>query len=91
VLDTAALQLVASLDVLLARLEDLITAIREAQVHRHTVMVGRSHGIHAEPITFGFKLAGGWQKCCGTKIASPSASTDCSRQNFRRGGNLCQY
>ncbi len=59
-LDTAlALQLVASLDVILARLEDLIAAIRfQAQQHRNTVMVGRSHGIHAEPITFGFKLAG---------------------------------
>ncbi|MEW5857115.1 MAG: adenylosuccinate lyase [Cyanobacteriota bacterium] len=60
VLDTAlALQLVASLDVLMERLEDLIQAIRyQAQQHRHTVMIGRSHGIHAEPITFGFKLAG---------------------------------
>lgn len=60
VLDTAlALQLVASLDVLLRRLEELIAAIRvQAQQHRDTVMVGRSHGIHAEPITFGFKLAG---------------------------------
>jgi len=60
VLDTAlALQLVASLDVLLTRLTDLVTAIRDqAHLHRHTVMIGRSHGIHAEPITFGFKLAG---------------------------------
>lgn len=60
VLDTAlALQLVASLDVLLQRLEDLISAIRQrAKEHRYTVMVGRSHGVHAEPITFGFKLAG---------------------------------
>ncbi|MBD2568583.1 adenylosuccinate lyase [Anabaena lutea] len=60
VLDTAlALQLVASLDVLLLRLEDLIQAIRhKAREHRYTVMIGRSHGIHAEPITFGFKLAG---------------------------------
>ena len=60
VLDTAlALQLVASLDVLLARLEDLIQAIRDqARLHRHTVMIGRSHGVHAEPMTFGFKLAG---------------------------------
>ncbi len=60
VLDTAlALQLVASVDVLLTRLEDLIQAIRyQAQQHRNTVMIGRSHGIHAEPITFGFKLAG---------------------------------
>lgn len=60
VLDTAlALQMVKSLDVILARLEDLIAAIRsQAQQHRNTVMIGRSHGIHAEPITFGFKLAG---------------------------------
>nr|WP_199291816.1 MULTISPECIES: adenylosuccinate lyase [Aphanizomenon] len=60
VLDTAlSLQLVASLDLLLKRLEDVIEAIRKkATTHRNTVMIGRSHGIHAEPITFGFKLAG---------------------------------
>jgi len=60
VLDTAlALQLVASINVLLAQLECLVQAIRyQAQQHRYTIMVGRSHGIHAEPITFGFKLAG---------------------------------
>jgi adenylosuccinate lyase len=60
ILDTAlALQLVASLNLILERLEDLVQAIRyQAQQHRYTVMVGRSHGIHAEPITFGFKLAG---------------------------------
>ncbi len=60
VLDTAlALQLVASVNLILEQLEELIQAIRyQAQQHRYTVMVGRSHGIHAEPITFGFKLAG---------------------------------
>jgi adenylosuccinate lyase len=60
VLDTGiALQLVASLNLILEKLEELIQAIRyQAQQHRYTVMVGRSHGIHAEPITFGFKLAG---------------------------------
>ncbi|MGL5035893.1 MAG: adenylosuccinate lyase, partial [Microcystaceae cyanobacterium] len=60
VLDTAlALQLVASLDLILEKLEDLIQSLRyQAQQHRYTPMVGRSHGIHAEPITFGFKLAG---------------------------------
>jgi adenylosuccinate lyase len=60
VLDTAlALQLTASLNVLMGQLEMLIQAIRyQAQQHRYTVMIGRSHGIHAEPITFGFKLAG---------------------------------
>jgi adenylosuccinate lyase len=60
VLDTAlALQMVASLDLILERLEDLVQVLRyQAQEHRNTVMVGRSHSIHAEPITFGFKLAG---------------------------------
>jgi adenylosuccinate lyase len=60
VLDTAlALQLVASLEIILKHVDALIDAIRhQARQHRHTVMVGRSHGIHAEPITFGFKLAG---------------------------------
>lgn len=60
VLDTAlALQMVASLDLLQQHVEKLIDALREkTREHRYTVMVGRSHGIHAEPITFGFKLAG---------------------------------
>ncbi|MDJ0592148.1 MAG: adenylosuccinate lyase [Pleurocapsa sp. MO_226.B13] len=60
VLDTGiALQMLVSLNLILECLEELIQAIRyQAQQHRYTVMVGRSHGIHAEPITFGFKLAG---------------------------------
>ena len=60
VLDTAlALQMVKSIEIILAKVEELAQAIRsQAQQHRYTVMVGRSHGIHAEPITFGFKLAG---------------------------------
>ncbi|MDB9495956.1 adenylosuccinate lyase [Spirulina major CS-329] len=60
VLDTGlALQMVASLNLILEKVEELTQAIRyQAQEHRYTVMVGRSHGIHAEPITFGFKLAG---------------------------------
>ncbi len=60
VLDTAlALQMVASINIILERLEDLIQTIRyQAQQHRYTIMIGRSHGIHGEPITFGFKLAG---------------------------------
>ncbi|MEM9769481.1 MAG: adenylosuccinate lyase, partial [Cyanobacteria bacterium P01_D01_bin.71] len=59
-LDTAlSLQMVESLKVIKTHVENLIQAIRyRAQEHRHTVMIGRSHGIHAEPITFGFKLAG---------------------------------
>ncbi len=59
-LDTAlSLQMVDSLQVIMVHVENLIQAIRyRAQEHRDTVMIGRSHGIHAEPMTFGFKLAG---------------------------------
>ncbi|PSN19314.1 adenylosuccinate lyase [filamentous cyanobacterium CCP5] len=59
-LDTAlSLQIVDSLQVIMTHVENLIQALRfKAQEHRNTVMIGRSHGIHAEPITFGFKLAG---------------------------------
>ncbi len=66
VLDTAlALQLVASSAIILERLEELGQAIRyQAQQHRNTVEIGRSHGIHAEPITFGFKLAGWLAEVC---------------------------
>ncbi len=66
VLDTAlALQLVASLDIILEHVEKLSQAIRyQAQQHRNSVMIGRSHGIHAEPITFGFKLAGWLAEVC---------------------------
>lgn len=66
VLDTAlALQMVASLDIILDHVEKLSQAIRyQAQQHRDTIMIGRSHGIHAEPITFGFKLAGWLAEVC---------------------------
>src|SRR3954471_10803894 len=36
----------------------LATVVRRAEEHRGTVCIGRSHGIHAEPMTFGWKLAG---------------------------------
>jgi adenylosuccinate lyase len=60
VLDTAlATQLVDSAVVLLEELDRLTAAFeRRAVEHRDTLAVGRSHGIIAEPITFGFKLAG---------------------------------
>jgi len=60
VVDTGlSLQLVAATDLLLGSLNSLIAVIRDlAQQHRHTVMIGRTHGIHAEPTTFGLKVAG---------------------------------
>jgi adenylosuccinate lyase len=59
VLDTGlALQLRDAADLLLSGLERLLAVVkRTALAHRDTVMIGRSHGVHAEPISFGHKLA----------------------------------
>ncbi len=60
VLDTSfALLLVRATDAILTRLDGLVQALdRRAGEHAKTPMIGRSHGIHAEPITFGVALAG---------------------------------
>src|ERR1700760_2929841 len=62
VLDTAlAVQLTQAADLLLKDIDAVIAAIRRrALEHAHTLTIGRSHGIHAEPTTFGLKLAGHW-------------------------------
>lgn len=59
VIDTAlAIMLRDSADVLITRAEKLKTVIgRLAEEHAHTPQIGRTHGIHAEPVTFGFKCA----------------------------------
>ena len=59
VLDTTlAVQLTRSTDLLLEDLDELLAAIeRRAHEHKYTPTIGRSHGIHAEPVTFGLKLA----------------------------------
>ena len=59
ILDTSfALLLKEAMTLILQKVKDFMAVIREkAYEHKWTVMIGRSHGIHAEPITFGFKLA----------------------------------
>ncbi len=59
-LDTAlAIQLARAIDQLLADVDEVMAALaRRAHEHRRTVCIGRSHGVHAEPTTFGLKLAG---------------------------------
>ncbi|MBK1971218.1 adenylosuccinate lyase [Campylobacter sp. TTU-622] len=58
-IDTAvALQIKESLEIILEDLEQLLDAIKKrALEHKNTLMVGRSHGIHGEPITFGLVMA----------------------------------
>ena len=60
VLDTClSVQLTQAADLLLADLDDVLAALkRRALEHKYTLTIGRSHGIHAEPTTFGLKLAG---------------------------------
>ncbi|MGC9064410.1 MAG: adenylosuccinate lyase [bacterium] len=56
---TLSLQLKASGEIILQDLDKLIETVREkARRYRDIQMIGRTHGVHAEPITFGFKLAG---------------------------------
>ena len=58
VLDTCFnLQLKQSGKILLKDIDDLLLSIkRQAKKHKYTLCIGRSHGIHAEPITFGLKM-----------------------------------
>src|SRR5688572_7845771 len=59
VIDTAqALQMREACDLILKGLDGLMAAVRaRAEEHRRTPMIGRTHGVHAEPMTFGVKLA----------------------------------
>ncbi len=59
ILDTSlAMLMVKAADMILDGIDRLLAAIQaQALAHRDTVMIGRSHGIHGEPITFGIKLA----------------------------------
>jgi adenylosuccinate lyase len=59
VIDTAqALQMREACDLILRNIEGLMRAVQvRAEEHRRTPMIGRTHGVHAEPMTFGLKLA----------------------------------
>ena len=58
-IDTAAaLQIKESLELILTGIDEILTALKQrAMEHKNTLMVGRSHGIHGEPITFGLVIA----------------------------------
>ncbi len=59
VMDTAtSLQLVEACDILVQDVKDLTAVLAQRAIeHKDTVMIGRTHGVHAEPTTFGLKLA----------------------------------
>ena len=80
VVDTAfALQLREASDLLLEGIDGLRAAVRkQVEAHRATVMAGRSHGIHAEPITFGLKLAGWYAELGRARKRMAAAREDIS-------------
>lgn len=59
IMDTAtSLQLLEAADILGHDIAELLAVLRKRAVeHKHTIMIGRTHGVHAEPITFGLKLS----------------------------------
>ncbi len=77
VLDTTlSVQLARASDILLADLDALLAAIRtRAEEHKYTPTIGRSHGIHAEPLTFGLKLAEAFAEFtrCRTRLVAARA------------------
>ena len=83
VLDTClSVQLTRATDILLADIDILLAAIKKrAYETKNFVTVGRSHGIHAEPLTFGLKLAGyfaEFERCKERLIAARKEIATCA-------------
>jgi adenylosuccinate lyase len=83
VLDTClAVQLARAADILIADLDELLTVLkRRAIEHKLTPTIGRSHGIHAEPVTFGLKLAEAYaefDRCRSRVVAARAEIATCA-------------
>jgi adenylosuccinate lyase len=83
VLDTTlAVQLARAADILLDDLDALLAALkRRAMEHKYTPTIGRSHGIHAEPTTFGLKLAQAYAefaRCRARLVAARAEVATCA-------------
>ncbi|HST37459.1 MAG TPA: adenylosuccinate lyase [Allosphingosinicella sp.] len=78
VLDTClAVQLARASDILLADLDALLAVLkRRAEEHKYTPTIGRSHGIHAEPVTFGLKLAQAYAEFARNRARLEAARAD---------------
>ena len=92
VLDTSFnIQLVQSGKILLQDLDKILSVLkRQAKKHKLTPCMGRSHGIHAEPVTFGLKLASFYEEFKRNKIRLKRAiEEDINMCNFRCCWNIC--
>jgi adenylosuccinate lyase len=94
VLDTCFnVQLVRAADLLLADLDTLLAALeKRAREHKLTPTIGRSHGIHAEPTTFGIKLAYAYAELIRAKARPRGrAQGGLDLRHLRRGRHLRQH
>ena len=92
VVDTArGLQLKQASEKILAAMDDLRKAIKErAMEHRKTLMMGRTHGVHAEVTTFGLKLAVWYDEMARNRERMErAAETRFGRKNFGRRRHVC--
>jgi adenylosuccinate lyase len=80
VMDTAlAIQLKEAAEILIEDVENLMKVLRrQAYKHKWTIMIGRTHGVHAEPITFGLKLALWYQEMDRNLVRLKKAVEDIS-------------
>ena len=83
VLDTClAVQLARASDLLIAGIDRVLAAIKtRAKEHKYTPTIGRSHGIHAEPVTFGLKLAEAYAeftRCRARMVAARAEVATCA-------------
>ncbi len=83
VLDTClAVQLARASDILIADMDALLAVLRRrAEEHKFTPTIGRSHGIHAEPVTFGLKLAEAYaefNRCRARLVAARAEIATCA-------------
>jgi adenylosuccinate lyase len=83
VLDTTlSVQLARATDILIEDMDALLAAIRKrAEEHKYTPTIGRSHGIHAEPVTFGLKLAQAYaefDRCRARLVAARAEIATCA-------------
>ena len=93
-LDTCLnVQLVRAADLLIADTDALLAALKKrAFEYKMTPTIGRSHGIHAEPTTFGVKLAGFYAEFTRARAAAgDGARGNRHLRHFRRGRHLRQY
>ena len=93
VLDTTlSVQMTRASDLLIEGINRLLAGLKKrAMEHKYTPTIGRSHGIHAEPITFGLKLASFYAEFNRCLDRLVSARRNCYLRHFWSSRHFCTY